>query len=141
MNDTYQLQRFVDAQRTVYARALQELRNGHKQSHWIWFIFPQMQGLGRSEMAERFGISGAGEAQAYLMHPVLGPRLEECVNALLTHDDRSALDILGSPDDIKLRSSMTLFANIACEHPLFKTVLDRFFEGEEDEKTLFLLGD
>lgn len=141
MNDTYQLQRFVDAQRTVYARALQELNNGHKQSHWIWFIFPQMAGLGRSEMAERFGISGAAEAQAYLMHPVLGPRLEECANALLKHEGRSALDILGSPDDIKLRSSMTLFANIASEHPLFKTVLDRFFDGEEDEKTLFLLGD
>lgn len=141
MNDTFNLQRFIDAQQSAYSTALKELQSGHKRTHWIWFIFPQLAGLGRSDMAQRYAISGAAEAQAYLLHPVLGPRLEECVSALNAHPERSALQILGSPDDIKLRSCLTLFASIVPEHPLFKPTLDRLFEGQFDEKTLVLLGD
>jgi len=136
MGDPHDLQRFVEAQTPVYERALEELRAGHKQSHWMWFVFPQIAGLGNSAMAQRYAISGVDEARAYLEHPLLGPRLQACAQAMLLHRDRSARQILGSPDDLKLRSSMTLFAAVAPEQPLFQQVLDTFFEGEADSQTL-----
>jgi uncharacterized protein (DUF1810 family) len=136
MNDPHNLQRFVAAQQPTYARALEELEAGHKQSHWMWFVFPQIAGLGRSDMAQRFAIAGADEAVAYLDHSLLGPRLEECAEALMAHADRSALHILGSPDDMKLRSSMTLFAAAAPERAVFQRVLNAFFDGQPDPATL-----
>jgi uncharacterized protein (DUF1810 family) len=141
MHDPFDLLRFVEAQRPVFTLAMEELRRGHKTSHWMWFIFPQLQGLGRSAMAERFAISGAAEARAYLLHDLLGPRLEESVSIILEHSDKSALQILGSPDDVKLRSCLTLFASIAPDHPGFQLALDQFFAGEKDAKTLLLLGE
>ncbi|UPQ81659.1 DUF1810 domain-containing protein [Pseudomonas knackmussii] len=136
MGNPHDLQRFVEAQTPVYKRALEELRAGHKQSHWMWFVFPQVAGLGSSAMAQRYAISGVDEARAYLEHPLLGPRLHACAQAMLLHRDRSVRQILGSPDDLKLRSSMTLFAAVAPEQPLFQQVLDTFFEGEADPKTM-----
>jgi uncharacterized protein (DUF1810 family) len=139
MHDPFSLLRFVEAQRPVFTRVMEELRAGHKTSHWMWFIFPQLHGLGHSEIAERFAISGAAEARAYLLHDVLGPRLEESVSTLLQHSDKSALEILGHPDDLKLRSCLTLFASIKPEHPLFQQALNQFFAGEPDARTLLLL--
>ncbi len=136
MSDPHDLQRFVDAQQSIYDRALAELNAGHKQSHWMWFIFPQIAGLGHSDMARRYAIKDASEAAAYLKHPVLGPRLEECAAALLAHAERPARQILGSPDDMKLRSSMTLFAAVAPEHTTFQAVLDAFFAADPDPATL-----
>ncbi|NKQ10933.1 DUF1810 domain-containing protein [Pseudomonas sp. SST3] len=136
MNDRDELQRFVVAQAPVYHRVLGELRAGQKRSHWMWFIFPQIAGLGSSEMARRYAISDLDEARAYLGHDVLGPRLHECAQAMLLHIERSARQILGSPDDLKLRSSMTLFAAAAPDQPVFQQVLDAFFNGEADPATL-----
>ncbi|WP_110947113.1 DUF1810 domain-containing protein [Pseudomonas bohemica] len=140
MNDQYDLQRFLDAQEPVFEKALLELRNGRKRSHWMWFIFPQLKGLGHSEMAQRFGISGREEALAYLHHPCLGARLESCSRALLQWRHRSATQIMGSPDDLKLRSSMTLFASVAPENPLFQEVIEAFFGGKPDSATVSRLG-
>ena len=139
MPDSHDLQRFVDAQHPLYARALAELRAGHKQSHWMWFVFPQIAGLGHSAMAQRYAIAGREEALAYLQHPLLGPRLEECAHALLQHTDRTTRQMLGSPDDLKLRSSMTLFATVAPERIVFQQVLDAFYAGEADRGTLIRL--
>nr|WP_313406677.1 DUF1810 domain-containing protein [Pseudomonas sp.] len=136
MNDPFDLARFVEAQRRDYQQALDELRAGAKRSHWIWYVFPQLRGLGRSEMAEHYGISGLDEARAYLAHPLLGPRLEDCARALLSHRGRSARQIMGSPDDLKLRSSMTLFQAAAPKQPLFAEVLQAFYDGEQDAATL-----
>lgn len=136
MSDLYNLQRFVDAQQPTYDRALAELQAGHKQSHWMWFIFPQIAGLGHSDMARRYAISNKDEAAAYLQHPLLGPRLEACSQALLAHGERPARQILGSPDDMKLHSSMTLFAEVAPERTLFQAVLDTFFAAAPDQATL-----
>lgn len=136
MSDPHDLQRFVDAQQSVYDRALAELKAGHKQSHWMWFIFPQIAGLGHSDMARRYAIKDANEATAYAQHPLLGPRLEECAEALLAHAERPARQILGSPDDMKLRSSMTLFAAVAPEWSTFQAVLDAFFAADPDSATL-----
>lgn len=141
MHDLFNLLRFVDAQQPIFDRVLEELRAGRKTSHWMWFIFPQLSGLGRSETADRYAISGAEEASAYLQHDVLGPRLEECVSALLLHDNKTALQILGFPDDLKLRSSLTLFASVAPDKLQFQQAIDRFYAGEADAKTLRLLGD
>ncbi|MDH0746839.1 DUF1810 domain-containing protein [Pseudomonas sp. GD03842] len=140
MHDPFELTRFVDAQQPVFDRVMVELHAGRKTSHWMWFIFPQLQGLGRSEIAQRFSISGADEAQAYLRHPCLGPRLERCVKALLEHRDKTARQILGAPDDLKLHSSLTLFAWVSDEAPLYKQALDQFFAGKPDDKTLAMLG-
>ncbi|KQV71308.1 calpastatin [Nocardioides sp. Root122] len=137
--DPYRLQRFVDAQEGVHDRALAELRAGRKTSHWMWFVFPQVGGLGSSAMAQRYAIGSLEEARAYLDHPVLGPRLVECVEATLSHSDLTALEILGSPDDVKLRSSMTLFARAAGPDAPFQRVLDAFFAGEDDPRTVDLL--
>jgi uncharacterized protein (DUF1810 family) len=137
-DDHFALRRFVAAQDAVYPQALDELRGGRKRSHWMWFVFPQLAGLGRSATAERFAISGREEARAYLAHPVLGPRLRQCTDAVIAHRDRSAHDIFGSPDDLKFRSCMTLFAEVGGGEP-FEAALTYFFAGERDRETLRLL--
>jgi uncharacterized protein (DUF1810 family) len=134
------LQRFLDAQRADYPTALAELTAGRKRSHWMWYIFPQLQGLGFSDMAHRYGITGAAEAAAYLAHPVLGARLIEISRALLALPGSNATSIMGSPDDLKLRSSMTLFAQVPGADGVFQAVLDKFFGGQADAKTVQLLG-
>ena len=133
--DTFNLQRFLDAQENDYADALREIKQGYKQSHWIWFIFPQMRGLGMSYMAEYYGISSIEEARAYLDHPILKARLIEISTALLQHKDRStAYEILGTIDAIKVRSCMTLFDHIL-PNAIFADVLDAFYNSQRDEKT------
>jgi uncharacterized protein (DUF1810 family) len=134
----FDLERFVRAQDEggVYERAVEELRSGRKRSHWMWFVFPQIAGLGRSPMAQRYAISSLAEARAYLAHPVLGERLRECAGVLLALPRTDAEAVFGSVDAMKLRSSMTLFARAAGEGSPFAKVLARFFGGEEDEATL-----
>ncbi|QGG40532.1 DUF1810 domain-containing protein [Aeromicrobium yanjiei] len=135
-DDPFDLQRFVDAQDNgTYERAVAELRDGHKTTHWMWFVFPQVAGLGRSETAVRFAVSGRDEASAYLDHPVLGPRLLECA-ALMTEVEGSATDVLGGVDAQKLQSSMTLFAAVADDPAPFRAVLDGLFGGQDDPATL-----
>lgn len=134
--DPFDLQRFVEAQDPVFDQVLGELRAGSKRSHWMWFVFPQVQGLGHSAMARRYAVSDVAEARAYLRHDVLGPRLRESVEALLAHPDKSALQMLGHPDDLKLRSSLTLFAAIEPAGSVFHQALEQFFDGRPDEKTL-----
>lgn len=135
--DPYNLARFVAAQQPVYAQALAELQAGRKRGHWIWFILPQLAGLGRSAMARYYGISGLAEARAYLQHPLLGARLRACCQALLALEGRSAHQVLGSPDDLKLRSCATLFACVDNqEDALFQRILARFYAGEPDPLTL-----
>jgi uncharacterized protein (DUF1810 family) len=137
-DDPHDLQRFVDAQDRgeTYCRALEELRAGRKTSHWMWFVFPQVAGLGHSEMARAYAIGSLVEAIAYLGHPVLGPRLRECAQALLVLDTGSAREVLGEVDALKLRSSMTLFDRAAPEEQVFQRVLDRYFDGRPDEATV-----
>ncbi len=137
--DPFDLQRFVDAQRADYDRALAEIRAGRKSSHWIWYVFPQMKGLGFSEASRFYGISGLDEARAYLAHPVLGQRLLECVGAMLALKG-SAEDILGGVDALKFRSSLTLFSIAAPDAPAFGAALARYFSGP-DKKTIALLAD
>jgi uncharacterized protein (DUF1810 family) len=132
------LDRFVEAQDGVYDDALAELSTGRKRTHWMWFIFPQIAGLGSSPTAQFYAIASLDEAKAYLAHPVLGPRLRECARALLTVDGRSARDIFGYPDDLKLRSSMTLFARAADAPAPLQAVLDRYYDGP-DPRTLALV--
>ena len=134
------LERFVAAQAPVYPQALAELKLGRKASHWMWFVFPQLAGLGRSPTARFYGIASADEARAYLAHPLLGPRLRECSEALLAHRGRSAESILGPVDALKLRSSMTLFEAAVEEAGPFARVLETFYDGERDPLTLDLLG-
>ena len=136
---TFDLQRFLDAQAPVYSRVLEELRRGRKQSHWIWFIFPQLAGLGHSAMARRFAISSRDEAVAYLGHGVLGSRLKECTALVNAVEGRTILEILGSPDDLKFHSSMTLF-NAVSSDPEFAAALEKFYGGKPDRRTLDLLG-
>ena len=138
--DTYNLQRFVEAQRPVFEQALHELQGGQKRTHWMWFIFPQIQGLGRTDMARQFAISGAGEALAYLQHPLLGPRLLQASAAVAALKGRAVGQIFSPPDDLKLRSCMTLFANAADDPSPFNQVLEAFFDGQPDPKTLDALG-
>jgi uncharacterized protein (DUF1810 family) len=130
------LERFVAAQDGTYPAALAELRAGRKRSHWMWFVFPQIAGLGSSPMAQRYAISGLDEARAYLAHPVLGPRLVEAARALTDLDGTDPVAVLGSIDALKLRSSMTLFAHAAPEEPVFTEVLARYYAGAEDDATL-----
>lgn len=134
--DPHGLQRFVDAQNTLYDNVISELRAGRKGTHWIWFIFPQLRGLGRSPTAQHYGIASREEAVAYLEHEVLGPRLRECTRLVLAIEDRSAGEVFGSPDDLKLRSSMTLFARCTDENADFLGVLDKFYGGEPDPATV-----
>jgi uncharacterized protein (DUF1810 family) len=135
----FDLERFVSAQQGVYEGALRELRQGRKTGHWIWFIFPQLAGLGRSEMSRSYGIESLAEARAYLEHPVLGPRLRECVGALLATSDLTAQEIFGSLDAMKVRSSMTLFHRATPEERMFAEVLERFYGGASDDVTDALL--
>jgi uncharacterized protein (DUF1810 family) len=134
------LQRFVDAQQHVIDGALRELRAGRKTGHWMWFVFPQIAGLGHSEMSRYYAIGSLGEARAYLSHPTLGARLRDCAASVLAVEDRTAEEILGPVDAAKLRSSMTLFLRAAPDEPLFGRVLDRFFAGSADPRTDELLG-
>ncbi|MGB8706110.1 MAG: DUF1810 domain-containing protein [Gillisia sp.] len=136
----YDLQRFLDAQEKDYALALEEIRRSRKRSHWMWYVFPQLKGLGVSTTSQFYGISGTDEAKEYLEHPVLGARLREISRALLDQGSCDAQQILGSPDNMKLRSSMTLFASVSENDPVFKKVLEKFFDGEKDQKTLSLIG-
>ncbi|WP_433040087.1 DUF1810 domain-containing protein [Dactylosporangium sp. CS-033363] len=136
MEDPYQLSRFVEAQEHSYDDALAELKDGNKRSHWMWFVFPQIQGLGHSSMAQRYAIGTLDEARAYLQHPVLGPRLLECTDALLGDGTHTAVGIFGETDAMKLRSSMTLFAHADPAENRFARVLDRYYSGAEDAETV-----
>jgi len=140
--DRFDLQRFVTAQDadSTYERARRELRAGRKTSHWMWFVFPQLRGLGHSPTAQFYGIDGIDEARAYLGHPILGPRLLECVEAVAATEGRTAVEIFGTVDTLKLRSSMTLFARAATDAAPFTAVIDRFFDGEHDPRTDELLA-
>jgi len=138
--DDFDLERFVSAQDGVFDGALAELRAGRKTGHWIWFVFPQVAGLGRSEMSRIYSIGSLAEARAYLAHPVLGPRLREAAAAVLATHGRSADEILGSIDAVKLRSSMTLFLRADPDEPAFRAVLDRFYDGRPDAATDAILG-
>jgi len=134
------LQRFLNAQETDYLRALAEVRKGHKQSHWMWYIFPQIQGLGYSSTSQFYAIKDLQEAQAYLEHPLLGSRLVDICQELLKLESQDARAILGSPDDLKLKSSMTLFSALPNTNAVFQSVLDKFYQGNKDHKTLQLIS-
>jgi uncharacterized protein (DUF1810 family) len=140
VGDPHDLARFVQAQEDDFDRALAEIRAGRKRSHWMWYVFPQFAGLGTSAMAARYAIESAEEAEAYLRHPVLGPRLRACAEAVLGVRGRSAREIFGTPDDLKLRSSATLFAAVSPGGSVFRQLLDRYFQGAPDHRTLELLG-
>jgi uncharacterized protein (DUF1810 family) len=135
-SDPFDLERFVVAQEKIYPRALAEIASGRKRSHWMWYVFPQLEGLGSSPMAQRFAIRSLEEARAYLEHAVLGARLRDCAAALLELEGRTAHDIFGSPDDWKLRSCCTLFSRASPPGSVFQSVLDRYFRGLEDERTV-----
>ena len=134
--DQYNLERFVSAQDSIYAEVLSELRAGMKTSHWMWFIFPQIRGLGRSPVSVEYAISSREEAAAYLQHPVVGPRLKECTQLVLDVENRSAEEIFGSPDDMKFRSSMTLFAQVSTDDDIYASALQQYFAGVPDQLTL-----
>ena len=140
MTDPWNLRRFVDAQEPVWDVVLDELWRGAKRSHWMWFVFPQIAGLGRSATAERYAIEGRDEARAYLAHPLLRERLDVATTLVLDHAGRPLVDVLGTPDDLKFRSSMTLFANVADDDGLYRRALAAFCDGREDERTLAELG-
>jgi uncharacterized protein (DUF1810 family) len=139
-SDPFDLNRFVEAQAPVYGSVVDELREGRKRSHWMWFVFPQIRGLGGSPMAARYGISSLEEARAYLRHDVLGPRLRECVRLVNEVQGRTVSEIFGSPDDLKLRSSMTLFARATDDNEDFTALLDKYYDGEHDKLTLARLS-
>jgi uncharacterized protein (DUF1810 family) len=138
--DPHELRRFVDAQAGIYASVCAELSAGRKATHWMWYVFPQLRGLGRSATAERFGIGSLDEARAYLEHPLLGPRLEHCTRLVLGVHGRTAHEIFGSPDDLKFRSSMTLYAQVCPGGGVFAQALRAYFDGADDAHTLRLLG-
>ncbi len=135
-NDPFDLARFVLAQDHVFGLVCNELRQGRKRSHWIWYIFPQLGGLGASDMARKYGVSGLAEAQAYMAHAVLGPRLTEATRLVLDVQGRSILEIMGAPDDAKFRSCMTLFRHAAADNPVFAAALDKYFDGVPDAASL-----
>jgi len=140
VDDPHELERFVAAQAPVIDAVRDELRAGRKRSHWMWFVFPQLQGLGASSMAQRYGIASLEEARAYLAHAVLGPRLRECCALMLAVPAKDAHEILGSPDDLKFRSCLTLFSLAAPQEAVFRQALQRFYEGEPDARTVALCG-
>ena len=140
MSDPYNLQRFVDAQDRVFQDVLSELREGRKRSHWMWFVFPQIRGLGRTGMAWDFAITSREEAEAYLNHPVLGPRLRECARLLNRLEGLSVRQVLGTPDDLKFRSSMTLFAGVTSDNAVFEEALRKYYAGERCRPTLAFLA-
>ncbi len=139
-DDPFDLNRFTSAQDEVYDRVLAELRNGQKRTHWIWYIFPQIDGLGHSATSKRYAIKSVDEARKYVNHPVLGSRLLECAEAVLSVEGRPVSEIFGYPDDLKLKSSMTLFARVTDADSVFVRVLEQCFQGERDSRTLQLLG-
>jgi uncharacterized protein (DUF1810 family) len=139
-NDPYNLQRFAKAQEGIFDQACKELRGGQKRSHWMWFIFPQLAGLGHSSTAIKYGISSRRETEAYLNHPLLGPRLRECSQLVTLIQGRSIEQIFGNPDDLKFRSSMTLFAIATSDNQIFKEALQKYFAGELDQLTIERLG-
>ena len=139
-DDPHDLKRFVHAQKDVYEQSLSEVKSGRKRSHWMWYIFPQFDGLGFSPTSIRYSIKSIAEAKAYLRHPVLGPRLMECARAAICVEGRSAHEIFGSPDDMKLKSCATLFACVSLTGSVFERLLDKYFQGEHDNKTLRLMG-
>ncbi|WP_280155569.1 DUF1810 domain-containing protein [Piscinibacter sp. XHJ-5] len=136
---SHDLQRFAEAQDPLIERVREELQRGAKTSHWMWFVFPQLRALGRSATARHYGIESLAEAQAYWCHPVLGPRLKDCASLVLAVDGKTAHEIFGSPDDLKLCSCMTLFERAAPQEPVFGQVLDKYYRGERDPRTLALL--
>ncbi len=138
-SDPHDLQRFIDAQRGVYARVEAELRAGRKESHWIWFVFPQLRGLGTSAMAQKYAIASLDEAEAYLNHPVLGPRLRDCTRLVTMLDGRTVEDIFSYPDDRKFHSSMTLFAHATGDNQIFLDAIKKYFGAELDRRTVALL--
>ena len=138
-HDPHDLSRFEPAQANQYQMALAEIRGGHKRSHWMWFVFPQFDGLGSSATSRRYAIKSVAEAAAYLQHPVLGPRLVECCQAAIDVNGLSAFEIFGAPDDMKLRSCATLFAHVSAPGSVFEILLDTFFDGEPDQATLQLI--
>jgi len=138
--DPFALRRFVDAQAPVIETVLQELADGRKRSHWMWFVFPQLKGLGHTSMAQHFGLASIDEARAYWAHPLLGPRLRTCTQRVLAVEGRSALQIFGMPDVLKFGSSMTLFEWAAPNEPVFAQALEKFFAGQRDDKTMALLA-
>lgn len=140
MQKDYNLERFLDAQKNDYATALSEIKNGKKESHWMWYIFPQAMGLGYTSTSIHYSIKDLDEAKAYLDHPVLGKRLIEITNTALKLETNDARQVFGSPDNLKLKSSMTLFSLVPDADKVFEKVLDKFFDGKKDEKTLQLLG-
>ncbi len=139
MDDPYDLQRFLTAQKDLYPLALREIRNGCKSSHWMWFVFPQMRGLGASATSRHFGISSQDEARAYLAHPTLGPRLVEVAEAFMASGASSAHEVFGFPDDMKLKSCATLFAAVSRPGSVFGRLLEKYYDGERDKQTLALL--
>jgi len=138
--DPYSLGRFIQAQEDDYEQALSEIRSGRKRSHWMWYIFPQYDGLGSSATSQRYAIRSLAEAEAYLHHPDLGPRLLECAEAALAVEGKSASEVFGFPDDMKLQSCATLFAHVSPSGSVFERLLDKYFRGERDDKTVHLLG-
>jgi len=139
MTDEHDLQRFLEAQNPVIAEVRDELRRGRKQTHWMWFVFPQFAGLGHSAMARRYALASRAEAAAYALHPVLGPRLDECARLVCAVQGRSITEVLGSPDDLKFRSSMTLFAHVWPDNRVFDDALKQYFAGAPDQATIQLL--
>ena len=135
-DDPFHLERFVVAQERAYSHVLSELRVGEKMSHWMWFIFPQIRGLGRSPISIEYAISSRDEARAYLQHPLLGPRLKECTQLVLQVEGRSAFEIFNEPDDMKFRSCMTLFTQVSNDDDIFQRALDKYFNGQPDQLTL-----
>jgi uncharacterized protein (DUF1810 family) len=138
--DPFNLNRFVEAQEDDYAQALSEIRIGQKRSHWMWYIFPQFDGLGHSSTSKHYSIKSVAEAEAYLRHPILGPRLLECCQAALGVEGRTAHEIFGSPDDLKLKSCATLFARVSPAGSVFDDLLKKYFQGGHDDQTLRLMG-
>ena len=139
MEDKFNLKRFIDAQSRAYENAFSEIKNGKKQSHWMWYVFPQFQGLGRSSISERYAITSKEEAVCYLNHPILGLRLKEITIQFLSIENKTAYDVLGEPNDLKIKSSMTLFDTIQSDNPLFKSVLEKYFNGDRCKHTIRLL--
>jgi len=141
IDDQYNLRRFLEAQEDDYERALAKISNGQKRTHWIWYIFPQLDGLGYSSTAKHYAIKNIDEAAAYLAHPILRPRLLECAEAVVNLEGRSAREIFGSPDDLKLKSCATLFEIVSPPGSVFARLIEKYYHGERDDKTLELLGD
>jgi uncharacterized protein (DUF1810 family) len=138
--DTFHLERFITAQEPVISQVLKELEQGQKESHWMWFVFPQLKGLGYSSTAQFYAIASREEARAYLGHPILGPRLRQCVELVNQVKNKSVEEIFGYPDDLKFHSSMTLFADAASDRQVFQTALEKFFQGTPDKRTLELIN-